>query len=163
MAAPTFPTRDDLVEAWGDTVLGILPGRARARFRVGRFVAAEDGTAVFSLPNATHRSYCEEVRREVEDVLSGHFGLAVPLRLVVDADAAGSAAEVGSGGETGGGISETVPTDPRRGEPDAGAVGDDDDGDLLDPENLAEQTSPAGATLSAADRLKQAFPGAEEI
>jgi hypothetical protein len=42
-------------------------------------------------------------------------------------------------------------------------VGDDDDGDLLDPEILAEQTSPAGATLSAADRLKQAFPGAEEI
>ena len=82
----TEVTRDQLVQLWGDGLLASLPNRARARFRVGRFLAVDDGTAVFALPNETHRSYCEEVRPEVETALGSHFGVPVPLRLVVDDD-----------------------------------------------------------------------------
>ncbi len=139
------PTRDALVEAWGDTVLGLLPSRARARFRVGRFLAVEGDTAVFALPNETHRSYCEDVRAEVERVLAEHFKVAVPLRLVVDEDAEPAESRAGAG---------------------TAAEPADDGGDeeaLLDPTVLATETAPAGAGLTPEQRLKQMFPGAEEV
>ncbi|HML00084.1 MAG TPA: DNA polymerase III subunit gamma/tau [Acidimicrobiales bacterium] len=145
-AAP--PSRDALVEAWGDGLLTRLPPRARARFRVGRFVDTEDATAVFALPNDTHRSYCEEVRLEVEQLLSAHFATPVRLRLVVD--------------------EESDPTAGRRGATVAAPAspGDDpaeDDSALLNPEVLEAETEPAGAGLSPEQRLKEMFPGAEEV
>jgi hypothetical protein len=147
-APGTLPTRDELVEAWGDTLLTRLPSRARARFRVGRFLAVEDATAVFALPNETHRSYCEEVRHDVEQVLAGHFGAPVPMRLVVDEDA-----EPDSAGAV-----------RRTGAAPAGEEGaSDDDSALLDPDVLEAETEPAGAGPSAEQRLKQMFPGAEEL
>ena len=81
-----FPTRDQLVQAWGDGLLASLPQRARARFRVGRFMEVENGVAVFALPNDSHRSYCEEVIQPVEDTLSAKFGVKVKLRLITDPD-----------------------------------------------------------------------------
>jgi len=79
-----LPGRDELVQAWGDAVLASLKGRAKALYRVGRFVEVEDGTAVFALPNEPHRKFSEEVRPDVEAALSSHFGVRVPLRLVVE-------------------------------------------------------------------------------
>jgi hypothetical protein len=105
-AAPTsgaraaVPSRDELVQAWGDGLLAALPSRARARFRVGRFVEGEEGTAVFALPNETHRSYCEEVRLDVEVALGSHFGTAVPVKLVVDEEDGDTAAGTMRPGET---------------------------------------------------------------
>jgi DNA polymerase III subunit gamma/tau len=84
-AAGDLPTRDELTKAWGDTVLASLPRKAQARFAAGRFVAVEDGAAVFALPNGIHRDRCEEVRAEVEQALAQHLGKPVPLRLTVDA------------------------------------------------------------------------------
>ncbi|HUY64505.1 MAG TPA: DNA polymerase III subunit gamma/tau [Acidimicrobiales bacterium] len=130
-----LPTRDELVQAWGDSLLTQLSNRARARFRVGRFVAVDGTTAVFALPNETHRSYCEEVRSEVEHVLGRHFHTALGMRLVVDDEA---------------------PTPPAP----AAAI---DEAHLLDPEVLAAETEPAGAGLTPEQRLKQMFPGAEEL
>jgi hypothetical protein len=143
-----------LVQLWGDGLLAGLPGRARARFRVGRFVAVEGGTAVFALPNETHRSYCEDVRVDVEAALGKHFGCPVPLRLVVDEE---------TDGET-----PTRPASPGRAVRRASAaeMGIEHDAgqhDLLDPVVLAAETELAGAGLSPEERLKQAFPGAEEI
>jgi hypothetical protein len=168
-AAPgTFPTRDDLVKAWGDGLLASLPNRARARFRVGRFVSVEHETAVYALPNETHRTYCEDVRAEVERALGVHFGVPVALRLVVDEDAddtgdpgappaggtgaAPGAARRGAGG--GGG---------RRAAPVEAAAEEPDQPDLLDPDVLAAETDLAGAGLTPEERLKQAFPGAQEL
>ncbi|HXW32308.1 MAG TPA: hypothetical protein VEJ21_04385, partial [Acidimicrobiales bacterium] len=145
-AAP--PSRDALVEAWGDGLLTRLPPRARARFRVGRFVDTEDATAVFALPNDTHRSYCEEVRLEVEQLLSAHFATPVRLRLVVDEESDPTAGR--------GGAAVVAPASP----------GEDpavDDSALLDPEVLEAETEPAGAGLSPEQRLKEMFPGAEEV
>jgi DNA polymerase-3 subunit gamma/tau len=85
--ATPFPTREELTLAWGDHVLPALPNRARSRFRVGRFVAAEGDVAAFALPNVFHRDRCEEVRADVERALGAHFGRPVPLRLLVEAEA----------------------------------------------------------------------------
>ncbi len=68
-ATPGAPTRDQLSQAWGDGLLAGLPQRARARFRVGRFVSVDDGVAVYGLPNEAHRGFCEEVRGVVEEAL----------------------------------------------------------------------------------------------
>jgi hypothetical protein len=138
---------------WGDGLLAALPGRARARFRVGRFVAVDGGTAVFALPNETHRSYCEDVRLEVEAALGRHFGFSVPLRLVVDEEADGDPAPPPRPGR---GPARPVPVDDTGTDHGTGP-------DLLDPAVLAAETELAGAGLSPEDRLKQAFPGAEEV
>jgi DNA polymerase-3 subunit gamma/tau len=79
-----MPSRDELVEAWGDHVLGRLRPKAKALFQAGRFVSVEGEQAKFGLPNETHRKRCEEVRADVEAVLSEHFGRRVSLVLVVD-------------------------------------------------------------------------------
>ena len=142
-----------MVQLWGDGLLASLPNRARARFKVGRFVAVEDGTAVFALPNETHRSYCEDVRTEVESALGSHFGTAVPLRLVVDDEADGDGPTPPAGRAPGRSPAiADIDVDHDAGQPD-----------LLDPAVLAAETELAGAAMSPEQRLKQAFPGAEEV
>ena len=79
-----FPTRDELVRAWGDHVIGRLRPKAKALYQAGRFVAAEGGRAEFGLPNEIHRNRCEEMRPEIEAALAEQFGRPVPLVLVVD-------------------------------------------------------------------------------
>ena len=74
-------------------MLGALAQRARARFRVGHFLAAEGETAVFGLPTALYLDRCVDCRPEVEAALSGHFGRPIRMRLqVVDELAAASPA-----------------------------------------------------------------------
>jgi DNA polymerase-3 subunit gamma/tau len=79
-----FPTRDQLVQAWGDHIIGRLRPKAKALFQAGRFVGVDGDRAVFGLPNDMHRTRCEDVRGDVEAALSEHFGLPVGLTLVVD-------------------------------------------------------------------------------
>ena len=133
-ATADLPSRDELTKAWGDGLLQTLPGRARTRFSGGRFSGIEGGRAVFALPNGIHRDRCEEVRGEVEAALAAHFGVPVPLRLVV----------------------ESAPASTGPGE--AGGQPEDDDIDIHD----LRDAGPAAIT-SPEDRLKQAFPGAEEV
>ncbi|HVM01443.1 MAG TPA: hypothetical protein VM263_02140, partial [Acidimicrobiales bacterium] len=130
-----LPSRDALTKAWGDGVLASLSGRAKARFGAGRFLAVEDGVAVFALPNSHYLGRCEEVRGEVEGVLAAHFATAVPLRLVVDAPVP----EPAAGGDA-------PPHDEAF---DAFA----DEGPRGD----------APAVTSPEEQLKRAFPGAEEV
>jgi len=87
-----MPTRDDLTQAWGDEVVKHLSPKARSRFMGGRFVDGEADGATFALPNAIHRDRCNEVRAEVEQALSTHFGRKVPLRLVTEEQPAATAA-----------------------------------------------------------------------
>ena len=70
--------------AWGDQVLAGLRGRAKAVYRSGRFMATEEGVAVFALPDDNMRSYCESCRTDVESALSAHLGVPLRLRLVTD-------------------------------------------------------------------------------
>ncbi len=149
----SFPTRDELVQVWGDGLLASLPQRARARFRVGRFTDVEDGVAVFALPNEAHRSYCAEVTGPVEAALAERFGVAVKLRLVIDPDEEGANSAAARG--------------PARAKASVGSEAPEpepsDEPDLLDPRVLESETEPAGDALSPAERLKLTFPGAEEV
>ena len=180
-AAPAHQRVTSSSRSWGDGLLASLPNRARARFRVGRFTEVDGATAVFALPNETHRSYCEEVRPEVEAALAARFGTAVPIRLVVDDEAAdepGSAQPTGPPARRRGAARASARPPPRRQRHRARAPPTsrprcdrrrrprqyhDDSPDLLDPAVLAAETELAGAGLTPEERLKQAFPGAEEV
>jgi len=167
--AAAFPDRDNLVEAWGDHVLRSLPARAKAVFSAGRFVAVHDGRAAFALPNAAHRDRADDVRGVVEQALAAHFGLPVPLELVVDPMPAGAGSagrsstpdgprSAGTPASGGNGSAAPPPASPV--ELGADDVGDDDVGeDDFDPDDpgLASVESVAEA------RLLEAFPGAEEV
>ncbi|MGC8462553.1 MAG: hypothetical protein ACP5P9_02635 [Acidimicrobiales bacterium] len=100
VAATDVPSRDELVQAWGDTVLSCLRPKAKALYQAGRFVGVERGRAVFGLPNEIHRQRCDEVRGDVETALAEHFGRPVSLVLVVDD---------GSGGGSDGGLPPSAP------------------------------------------------------
>lgn len=161
-----FPSRDELVQAWGDHVISALRPKAKALFQAGRFVGVDDGRAVYGLPNETHRVRCEGMRDEVESALSDHFGRPVPLLLVVEpgADAglgppaskdrlaaASTAADVGGAGRDPGGLASGTPIRPDDDEGDAAYFDESELGEPADIGNLAEA------------RLLEAFPGAEEV
>ena len=149
--AGVIPSRDELTKAWGDTVYRSLPGKARARFSGGRFSAVENGTAVFVAPNEVHAARCREVKDLVETALASHFGVAVALVLAVE-----------PGGPSAGATRTVSDPDP----PTAGLPGEADDqgADPFDAAEAFEAGDPdRGPVASPADRLKQAFPGAEEV
>jgi DNA polymerase-3 subunit gamma/tau len=132
------PSRDDLVKAWGDTILTTLKPGAKARFAAGRFVSVEGDEAVFALPNAAHRDQCEAHRTTVETAIAAHFGRPLRIRLAVDSADGASAAE-------------TTPS-----------AGDSSDEDLSRAQ--VEQLEVADtAVTSPEQRLREAFPGAEEV
>jgi len=182
--AVPFPSRDQLVQVWGDHIVGRLRPKAKALFQAGRFVAVKDERALFGLPNEIHRLRCEEVRPEIESVLSERFGRPVPLELVLDADlgagSAGASSLVGdvdpvepaepglpadpapSAAE----VARSLITPPPPTHPPStvmGAVDEPDDVDefsAFDEDQLGEV---ADVDNSARARLLQAFPGAEEV
>ena len=84
VASEQLPSREELVLAWGDTILANLSNKARVRFQVGRFLAHDSHSAVFALPSQIQIDRCDEIRDEVDRALHDHFGRAVPMRLVVD-------------------------------------------------------------------------------
>ena len=127
------PSRDELTKAWGDSILERLSGKAKAVWSVARFVDMDDGAAVVALPNQPHLTRCVASQGEVEAALQSHFDRPVPLRLVVD---------------------DAKPEPPRA----AAAPTPDEDVDLNE---LTD--APAEQSTSAADRVKQAFPGAQEV
>jgi len=151
VASVPFPSRDELVQAWGDQVIGRLRPKAKALFQAGRFIGADGTRAEFGLPNETHRNRCEEMRPEVEAALADQFGRPVPLVLVVDGEPGEHAAPAADSDDDG--------PSPVRGA--ARAVESDDDEVLADFD--AGGLEMADIDNSAEARLLQAFPGAEEV
>jgi DNA polymerase-3 subunit gamma/tau len=173
-----LPTRDELVQAWGDHVIGRLRPKAKALFQAGRFVGVEKGKAVFGLPNEIHRGRCEEVRGEVESALAEHFGRPVGLVLVVEAGTgagdgptsdraatppdppdADHRAAAGPGSE---GEAPATPDPPPAPVSRASDPGPEDPEDLsaFDESELGEVAS---FDNSPESRVLKAFPGAEEV
>ena len=168
-AAAPFPTRDQLVQAWGDQVIGRLRPKAKALFQAGRFLGTDGTRAEFGLPNEIHRNRCEEMRPEVEAALADQFGRPVPLVLVVD----GAPQPAGAGPSDDGpdvrppatapAPAVPSPADPGAGRPSAAArpvepADDDEDLSVFD-----DDLEVADIDNSAEARLLQAFPGAEEV
>ena len=136
-----LPNRDDLVLAWGDDLIDMLPKKARARFSAARFVAVQDGSAVMALPNEAHRRRCVELVGDVESALATRFGVPVPVVLTVD-DTQGSSGK------------KMSPAKPVSG----GAA--DVDYEVVDPDQLVDADASDG---SAVEKLTQAFPGASLV
>jgi DNA polymerase III subunit gamma/tau len=132
--------RDSLTEAWGDTILGALPARAKARFASGRFVAVDGEGARFALPNAAHRDQCADQVAIVEAAISEHFGTPVRLVLTIDDDAGPPPRTVSSAGSP--------------------LQAPDEFDDDIDPSAM---TGADDAVSEAEARLLQAFPGASEV
>jgi hypothetical protein len=117
-------------------LLAKVPRAAKPRYAGGRFIAVDDRGAVFALPNAAHRSRCEEHRAGVEQVLADHFGRPVPLVLVVDEGS-------------------SVPTPPL-----PAASVDEPVEEIIDVHDL-ENAPPDKRT--DVERITAAFPGAELV
>lgn len=137
VAARPTPTRDELTMAWGDRILDTLGPGVKAMYRVGRFVSVEGTAAVFALPNEPHRVNSERRKADVEAALRDHFKVPLTLRLIVD-----GSLDTGGGGA------------PRAADPEPEEVFD---------RQAIEQMEDAPAGMSAADKVLQAFPGAEEV
>jgi len=151
-----FPSRDQLVQAWGDQVIGRLRPKAKALFQAGRFIGADGVRAEFGLPNEIHRNRCEEMRPEVEAALADQFGRPVPLVLVVDGSPGAPAS--GAGGDRP--DQDPPATAPSSAPPrPVEAVDPDEDLSAFDADDLEV----AEIDNSAEARLLQAFPGAEEV
>jgi DNA polymerase-3 subunit gamma/tau len=123
-----LPTREEITMAWGDVILKGIPGRPR--LAGGRWLAVDEGVAVFALPNEAHRQRCEELRPKVEAALAEHFGRPIPVRMVVDP---GTPAR-----------NSSPPPEPD----DVGTV------------DLGELDDAPAEVASGIDRIIQAFPGA---
>ena len=179
LATVPFPTRDQLVQVWGDHIIVGLRPKAKALFQAGRFVGVEDDRAVFGLPNEIHRRRCEEIHEEIEAALSDHFGRPVGLTLVVD-PGAGSWSEPEEGGSPSGAPTgapttrSSGPATPATGQapapaarPPAPAPDHDGQPDSDPAEDLADfdetELEIAEVDNSAEARVLQAFPGAEEV
>jgi DNA polymerase-3 subunit gamma/tau len=181
-AASTVPTRDDLVTAWADHVLPSLRPRARAVFAVGRFVTVSDGVAVFALPNSAHVEHASPLVDEVAEAISRQVGGRVGLRLVTEPEGsppigdevtAPTRARSPRRQPTSGSAADpsASPANPRRdlvapemtgaGYTEQASSGDDEPelDDLVPGEAVGRNDSASWAE----DRLREAFPGAEEV
>jgi len=138
----TMPALVDLTRIWSDTLLPALPQRSRARFSGGHWVEVSDGVAVFGLPNEPHATRCEELRPEVESMLSAHFGITVPIRLVVDGSAPDPSAP-------------RVVATSRRAAADENPVDESID--------LDDLTNARGTATAGVDRIAAVFPGASRV
>ncbi len=130
-----LPSRDELALQWADNILPKLKGLAKAFFAPGRFADSVDGKALFVLPSTTPLTRCEQFRPEVEAAMARHFQRPVLLRLITEAP---------------------EPSTSRRGVNDYPAFDDES----YDPSELMD-APPGESPLSGAQRLLQAFPGAE--
>jgi DNA polymerase-3 subunit gamma/tau len=157
-------SREDLVQAWGDTILSSLRPRCRAIFQAGRFVESSSGTARFALPNSAHLVHAEPLSAEVAAVLSKHFGRQIALQLVVDGEPPSSTSAPRAPGTplvraTASGVGPALEVTSVEEETEAL--------EELDAERSgsrrAMSTAPEPEVSWAADRLLQAFPGAEEV
>ena len=134
-ARPAAPDVASLTAAWG-TVLDGLKGATKGIFREGQITEVADGTAVLLLPKGPPANLLEQRRPEVEAALAAHFGQRVGLRLVV-----------GSADQPAPAVAGTAAT---------AAPEDDEAHDVHELEN-------APAAGNSAERLLEAFPGAELV
>jgi DNA polymerase-3 subunit gamma/tau len=178
-----FPTRDQLVQAWGDHIVGRLRPKAKALFQAGRFVGVDGDRAVFGLPNETHRTRCAEVQEEIGTELSEHFGRPVGLVLVVENGAGPDGADSRPGdADPVVPVSRSTAPPASSGPPPSGGRGrkgggsgapssagtaanppEPDESEALSAFEESELGEVAHVDNSAEARVLQAFPGAEEV
>ncbi|MGH1490276.1 MAG: DNA polymerase III subunit gamma/tau [Acidimicrobiales bacterium] len=79
-------TLASVIDAFDDQLDGVKQ-KVRVRFKGGRVLSVEGSTVVFGVPQAIHRDRCIEVKQDIEDAFTNHFGQTVTLDIVVDDEA----------------------------------------------------------------------------
>jgi DNA polymerase III subunit gamma/tau len=144
------PSVGELEAVWTDGVLAGLPVKIRSKWRAGRWVDPEGGELRFSVPNAWHKSACDEARVQVEQALAAHFGRSLTVGIVVSGEA-GAAPIPGDPAWT-----PATPTTP-----DARVSSSaTDDEDVIDPSELRDAGDVA---TGGVDLLLREFGGGEVI
>jgi hypothetical protein len=125
-------------------LLAELPINVRSKWRGGAWSGAPAGSLQFEVPNEWHKKACDDGRLEVEKVLKSHFGLAVPVEVVVT-------------GQSGGGAPST-PAGPSRSDspPIPNEPADDDD---LESINVAELADAGDVATGGVELLMREFGG----
>ncbi|HUY86400.1 MAG TPA: hypothetical protein VMU77_04755, partial [Acidimicrobiales bacterium] len=158
-AAARYPSREELTKAWGDGILASLGSKARIRFKPGRFVEGDEGTATFALPSKTQLSVCEPYREEVQSALNSHFSVKFDLVLVCDTEPSviGDAPKGAASKTTRGPVKHAdQPKQPSPPEHDT----DSEEAILSNPGDLLDED---GARARAEELVVTQFPGAIEI
>ena len=137
----SLPSREEVVLAWGDTILANLSNKVRVRFQTGRFLANDANCVVFALPNQIHLDRCEEARDEVDEALGQHFGQPVPMRLTIDDDS-------------------TAPPPVIRPATTRTTSADPDEAEAIDPDELMDEET---VTQEVISNLMAAFPDSELV
>ncbi len=142
-----MPSRDELTLVWGDEILPGLSQRIRSRWAPGRFLSVDGDGARYGLPNQITCDRCAEHVGEVEGALVAHFGVAVPVMLVVD-DQSSPPADALSVAAVDRAASEAEALDPEAALAEVGPV---------------DQLPDAGGAADGAAQIADAFPGAEMV
>ena len=137
----SLPSREEVVLAWGDTILANLSNKVRVRFQTGRFLANDANCVVFALPNQIHLDRCEEARDEVDEALGQHFGQPVPMRLTIDDDSTAPPPDIRPA------TTRTTSADP-------------DETEAIDPDELMDEET---VTQEVISNLMAAFPDSELV
>lgn len=138
---------DEVVDALAQR-LDDLSQKVRARYKGGRVVAVDGSVVHFGAPNSIHRDRCAEVKGDVEEALTAHFGHPVAVEVVIDNDGA-------------------APPDPARPQSSSASGGsttsanDAEDEDDIGP--IAELADATDQSSTGVDRLTEAFPGSTVI
>jgi DNA polymerase III subunit gamma/tau len=147
--AESPPSVGELEAVWTDGVLATLPVRIRSKWRAGRWVDPEEGELRFSVPNAWHKSACDEARDQVEQALAAHFGRPLTVGVVVSGEA----------------VAVPIPGDPAWTAATSGPVTGAstpaaDDEDVIDPSELRDAGDVA---TGGVDLLLREFGGGEVL
>ena len=137
----SLPSREEMVIAWGNDLLGNLPNKVRIRFQTGRFLPHDAGSVVFALPSQIHLDRCEEVRSAVDEAFREHFGRPVPMRLTIDDDS-------------------TAPPPDLQPAPARATPAHHDEAEAIDPDELMDEET---VTQEAISNLLAAFPDSELV
>ena len=135
-AALTLASVNDAFQSQLDAV----SQKVRVRFKGGKVMGVEGATIIFGVPNPIHRDRCDDVKAEVEQAFSAHFGQPVSLDVRVDGDAA----------------APTMDPAPTPG-PRTDLTDDEDVGPVEDLVDATEEST------NGIDRLTKAFPGSTVV
>lgn len=135
MVAALLPSAGEVVAVW-EAVLAEMKPAVRSRFASARVVAV-DSAVVLAVDNPYLQADCETRRRDAEAALAARFGRPVPLRITV-----------GPG------------TGPASRSTTAVAFASGPEEEHLD---LTQLVDGPPATSDPHERLRQAFPGSEEV
>lgn len=156
---PQPPVADGLPDlaavtgAWA-ALLAELPIPVRSKWRGGAWGTATAERLRFEVPNEWHKKACDEGRLDVEKVLKGHFGLHVPVEVVVGGEGAAVPPRPGGSSPAGGSPASGAGSGPGAG---VGAPADDDDEiDAIDVSELADASDVA---VGGVDLLMREFGG----